>query len=88
MFLLGALWWLFTIPIRLVLWVIGLALWALFLPLRLVLGLLGLIGGGRLLRAGVVAGIGYFFYRLINEPAPEQELPPPEAPPEAETVSR
>ena len=60
MFILGALWWLLTIPVRLVLWAIGLALWVLFLPLRLVLGLLGLIGGGKLLQAGVIAGLGYW----------------------------
>jgi hypothetical protein len=79
MFVLGALWWLIALPVRLVLWVVGLALWVLFLPLRLALGLLGLIGGGRLLQAGIIAGIGYFFYRLINDPAPERELDAPEA---------
>ena len=64
------LWWLVTLPFRLVLWVVGLALWVVTLPVRIVFGALGFVGLGRLLQLGVIAGLGYFFYRLVNEPPP------------------
>ena len=76
MILFRSLWWLLTLPIRLVLWVAGLALWVLFLPLRLLFGVLGLFGLGRLLQLGVIVTLGYFFYRLVNEPAPRDEAAP------------
>ena len=76
MILFRSLWWLLTLPIRLVLWVAGLALWILFLPLRLLFGVLGLFGTGRLLKAGIIVGLGYFFHRLVNEPAPRDDSAP------------
>jgi hypothetical protein len=76
MILFRSLWWLLTLPIRLVLWVAGLALWVLFLPLRLLFGVLGLFGLGRLLQLGIIVTLGYFFYRLVNEPAPRDESAP------------
>jgi hypothetical protein len=69
-FFLRALWWLLMLPVRLVLFVVGLALWVLVLPLRLVFAVLGLFGPGRLLQLGIIASLGYFFYRLVNDPAP------------------
>lgn len=69
MFLFRALWWLLLLPFRLVLFVVGLALWVLVLPLRLVFGVLGLFGLGRLLQLGIIVSLGYFFYRLVNDPA-------------------
>ena len=74
MFLFKALFWLVTLPIRLVLWVVGLGLWVIFLPLRIVFGVLGMIGFSRLFQLAAVAGIGYFFYRLVNE-TPVAEAP-------------
>ncbi len=68
MFLFRLLFWLIALPFRLVFWVLGVALWVLTLPLRLVFGFLRFIGFGRLLQLGVIAAIGYFFYRLVNEP--------------------
>ena len=76
MMLFRSLWWLLTLPIRLVLWVVGLALWILFLPPRLLVGVLGLFGLGRLLQLGIIAGLGYFFYRLVNEPGSRDEAAP------------
>ena len=70
MFLFRALWWLVSLPFRLVLFLLGLALWVLTLPLRIVFGVLGMIGFSRLLQVGVVAVIGYFLYRLVNEAPP------------------
>ena len=86
MFLFKALFWLLTLPIRLVFWVIGLGLWVLFLPVRIVFGILGLIGFGRLLQLGIIVGLGYFLYRLVNE-TPEVEAPGIEPPTEAELES-
>jgi hypothetical protein len=76
MMLIRSLWWLLTLPLRLVLWVVGLALWILFLPLRLLFGFLGLLGLGRLLQLGIIAGLGYFFYRLVNDPGPRDDSGP------------
>jgi hypothetical protein len=70
MFLFRVLWWLLLLPFRLVLFVVGLALWVLVLPLRLVFCVLGLFGLGRLLQLGIIVSLGYFFYRLVNDPAP------------------
>ncbi len=67
MFLFKFAFWLLTLPFRLVFWAIGLTLWVLTLPLRVVFGILGLIGFGRILQLGLIAGVGYFFYRLVNE---------------------
>jgi hypothetical protein len=71
--------WLLTLPFRLVFGIIGLALWVLTLPVRMLFGILALIGFGNLLQLGVVAGIGYFFYRLVSEPMEREPVssPPP-----------
>ena len=83
MFLIKFLFWLITLPIRIVLWVIGLALWVLTLPIRILFTILGLIGFGRLLQLGIVGGIGYFFYRLVTEPPPASNADLPQPPSEA-----
>lgn len=67
MFLIKLLFWLLTLPFRLLFFILGLALWVLTLPLRITFGILGIIGLWRIMQLGLVAGIGYFFYRLINE---------------------
>lgn len=79
MFLFRILFWLIALPFRLVFWALGLALWVLTLPLRILFGFLGLIGIGRLLQLGVIAALGYFFYRLVNESPSEGDgaSPPP-----------
>ncbi|MBI3974617.1 MAG: hypothetical protein HY332_25360 [Chloroflexi bacterium] len=66
MFLVRFLFWLLTLPIRLVFWVIGLALWVFTLPLRIVFLVLGLIGFGRILQLGALAAAGYYLYRLLS----------------------
>ena len=66
MFLVKLLFWLLTLPFRLILFVVGLALWVLTLPLRIVFGVLGLIGFWRILQIGIIAAVGYFFYRLVS----------------------
>jgi hypothetical protein len=71
--------WLLALPFRIVFWAVGLALWLMTLPVRLVFGLLGLVGFGRLLQLAIVAGVGYFFYRLVNEP-PDEMGPATSAP--------
>ena len=68
MFLFKFAFWLLALPFRLLFWVIGLTLWVLTLPLRIVFGILGLIGLGRIAQLGIIAGIGYFFYKLVSEP--------------------
>lgn len=78
MFLIKFLFWLITLPIRLVFWVVGLALWLLTLPLRIVFGILGFIGFGRLLQLSFLAAIGYYFYRLLaSEASGEDGVAPP-----------
>jgi hypothetical protein len=76
MFLLGSLVALLLLPLRLLLWGVGLFLWVVTLPVRLGLGVLGLIGLGRLARAGAMAAAGYYFYRLVSQPAPAQRSEP------------
>jgi hypothetical protein len=80
MFLIKLLFWLLTLPFRLLLFALGVVFWVLTLPLRIVFGMLGFVGFGRLLQVGVVAGLGYFFYKLVNPTS--EDLPPP--PTEAE----
>ena len=77
MFLFKLLFWLLALPFRLLFWVLGMALWVLTLPLRIVFGILGFIGIGRLVQLGIVAGVGYFFYRLVNEHDDSDVLSPP-----------
>ena len=67
MFLFRFLFWLIALPFRLLFWTLGLVLWVLTLPLRIVFGILGFIGLGRILQLGIVAGVGYFFYRLVSD---------------------
>jgi hypothetical protein len=76
MFLIKFLFWLVTLPIRLVLFALGLAFWIVTLPIRIVFGILGFIGFGRLLQLATVGAVGYFMYKLVN-PDPEDLAPPP-----------
>jgi hypothetical protein len=76
MILFRLLWWLLTLPFRLVLFVVGLALWLVVLPLRLLFGILGLFGLGRLTQLGIIVSLGYFLYRLVNDPAPRDDSGP------------
>jgi hypothetical protein len=76
MILFRTVWWLVSLPVRLLLWAVGLTLWLLLLPLRLVFGVVGFIGLGRLAQLGVLASIGYFAYRLVNGPASPDESRP------------
>jgi hypothetical protein len=71
------LWWLVTLPFRLVLLALGIVLWVVLRPFRLFFGVLGLIGVGRLLQLGVIVGLGYLFRRLVFGPGPQQERLPP-----------
>lgn len=87
MFLIRSLFWLVTLPIRLVLWVLGLALWLLTLPIRIPFKILSLIGFMRVVQLGILGALGYFFYRLVNpgstdmEPRPASDGPPSTPPP-------
>lgn len=75
MFLIKGIFWLVTLPIRLVLFALGLAFWVLTLPLRVTFGILGMIGFMRLVQLAIVGALGYFCYKLVN-PEPDDLLPP------------
>ena len=71
MFLFRAVWWLLTLPFRVVGWTVGLLLWVALLPFQLVFGVLRLFGVGRLVPLALSAGALYFLYRLVSDPPVE-----------------
>jgi hypothetical protein len=75
MWLLKLIAFLITLPFRLIFWIVGVLLFFLFLPLRVVLFVLGLFGFTRLLQLAILGGIGYYVYRLLNNPPREEQLP-------------
>lgn len=78
MFLLKFVFWVITLPVRLVFFAIGTTLWVVTLPLRMVFSVLALIGFSRLFQLAVAGGVGYALYRLVNSGGAERTLSAPQ----------
>ncbi len=73
-FLFRSIFWLVTLPIRLLLFLLGVVLWIVTLPVRIVFGILRLIGIGRIFQLAALGAAGYFVYRLVST-EPEELTP-------------